>query len=140
MICTPLTYLAMRIAYDAHHGVLDQSGAPYVFHPFTVALLHDVVEDTDITFDDLREKGIPESVIDPLRLMTHDKDEDYMAYIERIGTDPMATKVKLSDPKHNMDASKYCRPLNDYERKREEKYRRAEEYLKEVSDTRHTRL
>ena len=142
MIYTPLTYLAMRIAYDAHHGVLDQSGAPYVFHPFTVAesmddetstavaLLHDVVEDTDLTFDDLREKGIPESVIGPLRLMTHDKNEDYMAYLERIGTDPVATKVKLADLRHNMDASRYCRPLNDYERKREEKYRRAEEYLK----------
>ncbi len=46
------------------------------------------------------------------------------------GTDPVATRVKLSDPKHSMDASRYCRPLNDYERKREEKYRRAEEYLK----------
>ena len=85
---------------------------------------------TDLTFDDLREKGIPESVIGPLRLMTHDKDEDYMAYIGRIGTDPVATKVKLSDLRHNIDASRYCRPLNDYERKREEKYMKAEEYLK----------
>ena len=142
MIYAPLTYLAMRMAYDAHHGVLDKSGAPYIFHPFTVAegmtdetstavaLQHDVMEYTDITFDDLREKGIPESVIDPLRLMTHDKDEDYMKYIERIGTDPVATRVKLSDLKHNMDASRYCRPLNEYERKREEKYRRVETYLK----------
>ncbi len=49
---------------------------------------------------------------------------------EGIGTDLVATRVKLSDPKHSMGASRYCRPLNDYEKKREEKYRRAEEYLK----------
>ena len=53
-----------------------------------------------------------------------------MSICKRIGTDPVATKIKLSDPKHSMDASRYCRPLNDYERKREEKYRKAEEYLK----------
>ena len=57
-----------------------------------------------------------------------------MSICERIGTGPVATKVKLSDPKHSMDASRYCRPLNDYERKREEKYRRAEEYLKGCLD------
>ena len=121
MIYTPLTYLAMRIAYDAHHGTMDKSGAPYVFHPFTVAesmddeistavaLLHDVVEDTDITFDDLRGKGIPESVIVPLRLLTHEKGTDYMEYIRSIGTDPIATKVKLADLSHNMDVTRYCR-------------------------------
>lgn len=53
-----------------------------------------------------------------------------MEYIERIGTDPVATRVKHSDLRHNMGASRYCRPLNEYERKREGKYRRAETYLK----------
>ena len=142
MIYTPLTYLSMRIAYDAHHGTLDKSGAPYIFHPFTVAesqedevstsvaLLHDVIEDTDVTFDDLREKGIPDSVLVPLRLLTHDDGSDYMEYIRRIGTDPVATKVKLADLAHNMDASRYCRPMNDYEIRREEKYRKAAEYLR----------
>ncbi len=144
MIYTPLTYLAMRIAYDAHHGTMDKSGAPYVFHPFivaesmddeistVVALLHDVVEDTDITFDDLKEKGIPESVIVPLRLITHEKGTDYMEYIRSVGTDPIATKVKLADLSHNMDVTRYCRPMTEYEMKRQEKYQRAKEYLLEI--------
>ena len=141
MIYTPLTYLAMRIAYDAHHGVLDRSGAPYIFHPYevashmddeistAVAFLHDVVEDTDITFDDLRDKGVPESVIGPLKLLTHDKNVPYEDYIESIGTDPIATKVKLSDLEHNMNKGRYCRPMNDREIKRTEKYLKAKRYL-----------
>ena len=142
MIYTSLTYLAMRIAYDAHHGTLDKNGAPYIFHPFkvadcmddeisaAVALLHDVVEDTDITFDDLRRKGIPESVIGPLTLMTHNDGSEYTEYIRKIGTDSIATKVKLSDLAHNMDSSRYTRPMTEYEKQREEKYRVASEYLK----------
>jgi len=71
MLYTPLTYLAMRIAYDAHHGTLDKNGAPYVFHSYEVALqlddevcvctalLHDVVEDTDLTFDDSGGRASP---------------------------------------------------------------------------------
>ena len=145
MIYTPLTYLAMRIAYDAHHGVRDQSGAPYIFHPYevasrmddeistAVAFLHDVVEDTDITFDDLRDKGIPEPVIVPLKLLTHDKSVPYEDYIKALGTDAIATKVKLSDLEHNMNESRYCRPMNDYEIKRAEKYLKAKRYLLERS-------
>lgn len=141
MIYTPLTYLAMRIAYDAHHGTLDKNGAPYIFHPFkvadrmddeisaAVALLHDVVEDTEVTFDDLRHKGIPESVIGPLVLMTHNDGSEYMEYIRKIGTNPIAAKVKLSDLAHNMDSSRYTRPMTEYEKQREEKYRTASEYL-----------
>ncbi len=143
MIYTPLTYLAMRIAYDAHHGVLDKNGAPYVFHPYevagrmddevsaAVALLHDVVEDTDLTFDDLRSKGIPEDVIVPLTLLTHEPGVPYMEYVARIGTDRVATKVKLSDLAHNMDASRYCRDMNEDELRRMEKYAKAKEYLEE---------
>ena len=138
---------AFNFAHKAHYGVRRLSGEPYIMHPLAVAricvreiglgstsicsaLLHDVVEDTDVTFDDLREKGIPETVIGPLRLLTRDKDEDYMSYIERIGTDPVAARVKLADLRHNLDKSRYCRPLDEYERKREEKYRKAEGYLR----------
>ncbi len=93
MIYTPLTYLAMRIAYDAHHGTMDRSGAPYIFHPYevasrmddelstAVALLHDAVEDTGVTFEDLSAKGIPDEAIGPLRLLTHDPEVPYMTYI-----------------------------------------------------------
>ena len=62
-----------------------------------------------------------------------------MEYIERIAENPVAVKVKLADLEHNMDESRYCRPLNDYEMKRQEKYRKASEYLQRhlISDERH---
>ena len=141
MIYSPLTYLAMRIAYDAHHGVMDKNGAPYIFHPYevasrmeeeiptAVALLHDVVEDTELTFDDLRAKGVPEEVIVPLTYLTHDPEVPYMDYIKNIGKNPVATEVKISDLLHNLDSSRYCRPMNDYEKERAKKYRKALLYL-----------
>ncbi len=143
MIYTPLTYLAMRIAYDAHHGVLDRSGAPYVFHPYevasrmddevstAVALLHDVVEDTEMTFEDLEAKGIPEEVIEPLRYLTHDPAVPYMDYICNIAENPVAIKVKLSDLEHNMDASRYCRPMTEREASKQRVYKEAKEFLLE---------
>lgn len=72
---------------------------------------------------------MPETVIAPLKLMTHDDGVPYMEYIEGIGTDPVATKVKLADLEHNMNRERYCRPLTDYEMERETKYRKAREYL-----------
>ncbi len=141
MIYSPLTYLAMRIAYRAHRDVLDKSGAPYIFHPYevaswqgdevsvAVALLHDVVEDTDMTFDDLRAEGIPEEVIEPLTYLTHDPDVPYMTYIRRIGENRIATQVKLADLAHNMNEARYCRPMNEYEQERQRKYELARDYL-----------
>ena len=141
MIYTPLTYKAMRICYEAHKDVLDKNGAPYVFHPFIVAqsmddeistcvaLLHDVVEDTEFTFDDLRKEGMPDEVIDALVLLTHDEYTPYMEYIEGMVQNPISVKVKLSDLAHNMDETRYCRPMNDYERERQMRYQRARERL-----------
>ena len=88
MIYTEMTITAMKVAYDAHLGQLDYNGVPYIFHPFhlaeqmddeiscTVALLHDVVEDTSITFADL-EKKFPEQVVEIVQLLTHDENVDY---------------------------------------------------------------
>ncbi|MBR4225696.1 MAG: hypothetical protein IKR86_02775 [Candidatus Methanomethylophilaceae archaeon] len=141
MIYTPLTYLAMRIAYEAHHGVMDKNGAPYIFHPYevasrmddevstAVAFLHDVVEDTDLTFDDLRAKGIPEEVIVPLTYLTHDPEVPYMEYIRHIAENRVATKVKLSDLAHNMDKTRYCRPMTWREAAKRAMYGKAKEYL-----------
>lgn len=112
MIYTPLTIKAMDIAYRAHHGQKDKCGAPYVFHPFHLAeqmnseyavcaaLLHDVVEDTDVTLDELREH-FPDEVVNAVKLLTHGKDDDYDVYIEGIKSDPIATAVKLADLEHN---------------------------------------
>ena len=117
MIYTLLTNKALILAYQAHHGQVDYNGIPYVFHPVhlseqmddeiscCVALLHDVVEDTDITLDQLA-KEFPQEVIKPLNLMTHQKDEDYFEYIRKIKTNPIAVKVKLADLNHKSDQSR----------------------------------
>ncbi len=117
MIYTPLTRKAMKIAYEAHNGQYDVSGVPYIFHPMEVAscmedeyttciaLLHDVVEDTGVTFEQLS-KEFPAEVLAPLKLLTHMPRTDYFEYIKNIKTDPTAIKVKLADIRHNMDETR----------------------------------
>ena len=118
MIYTELTKKAINLMFKKHKDQVDKSGLPYVFHPFhiaeqmkdenttIVALLHDIVEDTDTTFEDLKEMGFNDKVIDALKLMTHNKDEDYFKYVEKIGKNPIARKVKIKDLEHNMDTSR----------------------------------
>jgi (p)ppGpp synthase/HD superfamily hydrolase len=93
-----------------------------------VALLHDVVEDTDITFDQLTEYGFPDEIILALRYLTHDKQVPYMDYIEKIKENPIAKAVKLEDLRHNSDLSRY-EELEDWMTKRNEKYIAAIESL-----------
>ena len=118
MIYTPMTKKALKLCFAAHRDQTDKSGMPYVFHPFhlaeqmtdeyttTVALLHDVVEDTDITFDNLAAEGFPEQVISALKLLTHEDGVEYMDYVARIKDNPIAKAVKLADLKHNSDTSR----------------------------------
>ena len=117
MIYTEMTIKAMKIAYDAHLGQLDYNGVPYIFHPYhlaeqmddeiscTVALLHDVVEDTSVTIADL-EKKFPKQVVEIVQLLTHDNNVDYFDYIREIKTNPIATKVKLEDLHHNSNETR----------------------------------
>lgn len=122
MIYTPLTNKALKFAYDAHHGQLDYNGIPYIFHPVHLAesmddeisccaaLLHDVVEDTPVTMEQLRQEFPPE-VTEVVALLTHDdstefRSEDYFAYVRRIKAHPIARKVKLADIAHNSDQSR----------------------------------
>lgn len=142
MIYTPLTYKAMHIAYRAHHGQLDKSGAPYIFHPIHLAeqmedeisccaaLLHDVVEDTDVTLDDLR-KDFPEEVVEAVRLLTHEKWMPDLEYLTAIKSNPIALKVKLADNAHNSDQSRCCGMEVPEEKKAcwRVKYARAKEIL-----------
>ena len=119
MIYTPLTYKAMHIAYEAHHGQLDKSGAPYIFHPIHLAeqmedefsccaaLLHDVVEDTAVTLEDLR-KDFPEEVVEAVRLLTHEKWMPDLEYLTAIKANPIALNVKLADNAHNADQTRCC--------------------------------
>ena len=120
MVYTMQTKKAMRIAYIAHKDQVDKSGMPYIFHPYhlaeqmrdeasvCVALLHDVIEDTDFTYDDLRELGISESVIGSIKLLTHNKSTAYTDYIQSIkdSGDEIAIKVKLADLRHNSDITR----------------------------------
>ena len=117
MIYTPMTNKAMRIAYKAHQGQTDYNGIPYIFHPIhlaeamddeiscTVALLHDVVEDTSVTMEELS-KEFPKEVIEPLQLLTHNDDTPYFDYVRVIKGHPIAKKVKLADLAHNSDQSR----------------------------------
>lgn len=142
MIYTNLTRKAMNIAYEKHHGAQDKSGVPYIFHPYhlaeqmgndeyaiCVALLHDVVEDTDMTFEELA-SSFPKPIIDALRLLTHNEKDDYLeVYIPAIKNNPLALKVKIADLQHNLDKTRLTPPANDKEKQwnemRIEKYNTA---------------
>ena len=107
---------ALRIALKAHEGQKDLDGNPVILHPMAVAvagrnreeqvagLLHDVVEDTGITFDDLLRLGVDETIVDALRLLTHTDDMTYEEYVNRIATsgNDIALHVKYNDLQHNL--------------------------------------
>lgn len=107
---------ALRIAIDAHEGQKDLDGKPVILHPLTVGLagknreemiagfLHDVVEDTDITFENLLEQGVDKDIVDVLRLLSHDKETDYYDYVQCIidSGNPIALAVKKNDLTHNL--------------------------------------
>lgn len=141
MIYTKLTKLAMQISFDAHKEQKDKSGLPYVFHPFhlaeqmtdeittCVALLHDVVEDTDMTFEKLSELGFTTEIIEALKLLTHDDSVPYMDYVKEIAKNPVAKAVKLADLRHNSDLTRLD-VIDEKALKRAEKYKKAMELLK----------
>ena len=142
MIYTEITCRAMRLAYRAHEGQTDKGNIPYIFHPIHVAeqmedelttaaaLLHDVVEDTPVTLEDLRAEGFPEEVIEAVSVMTRDLTVPYLDYIRAIKGNRIATIVKLADLQHNSDTSRL--PVVDEEaRSHVERYRKAISILKE---------
>ena len=148
MIYTALTNKALRIAYDAHHGQVDKSGIPYIFHPYHIAeqmtdeiavcaaLLHDVVEDTELTVEDLRGE-FPEEVIEAVRLLTHDKGTDYFEYVRAVGSSPIAKAVKLADIAHNSDQTRFdgCSTVTHQQMEYwREKYAKAKEILENCED------
>lgn len=140
MIYTKSTQKAMILAYNAHSGQMDKSGVPYIYHPIhlaeqmdteeecIVALLHDVVEDTDVTFTQL-EKDFSSTVIEALKLLTHDKSIDYMDYVRKIKPNPLAKKVKLADLHHNSDPSRAVANPTQKDEERNQKYLKAIEIL-----------
>ena len=142
MIYTDLTKKALLISFEAHKNMKDKSGMPYVYHPFhvaeqmndeysvCVALLHDVVEDSGFTLDDLREAGFPDEVVNAVALMTHGEETPYFEYIEKLADDPIARRVKLADLEHNSDLGRLD-TVDEAALMRVEKYRRAKQLLLE---------
>jgi (p)ppGpp synthase/HD superfamily hydrolase len=140
MIYTPLTKKAMQFCFAAHKEQTDKSGLPYVFHPFhlaeqmpdeltaAAALLHDVVEDTPYTLDDLRSQGFPETVIDALELLTHREGVSYFDYVAAIKLNPIARQVKMADLRHNSDLTRLD-VVDSKALARVEKYKKALEIL-----------
>lgn len=141
MIYTDKTKKAMKLCFTAHKEQVDKSGMPYVFHPFhlaeqmkdenttIVALLHDIVEDTEYTFEDLKAIGFDDEIIDALKLMTHDETVPYMEYVAAIKSNPIATAVKQADLEHNSDLSRLD-VVDEKALKRKQKYAAAIDLLK----------
>ena len=133
MIYTPMTKIALKVCFEAHKNQIDKSGMPYVFHPFhlaeqmtdeyttVVALLHDVIEDTDYTNENLRALGFCEEILDAIALLTHDSSVPYMDYVAEIKKNPIAKAVKLADLRHNSDMTRLD-TVTSWDEKRAEKY------------------
>ena len=140
MIYTPKTKMALKLCFDAHKEQLDKSGMPYVFHPFhlaeqmtteettVVALLHDLVEDTEYTIEDLIHMGFDKAITDAIALMTHAAGVDYMDYVRMVKKNPIARAVKLADLHHNSDLSRLD-VIDEKALRRREKYLKAIELL-----------
>lgn len=132
--------LALKIATEAHKGQVDKAGVPYINHPLTVAslveteeekivaLLHDTIEDTNITEQDLLNYGFSNKIVEAVKLLTHNKNVPYMDYVAKIKDNELARKVKIADLTHNSDLSR-LKEITDKDKKRYEKYQKALLYL-----------
>ncbi len=131
---------AIEIATRAHAGQVDKAGEPYILHPLRVmlsrengiericAVLHDVVEDSEITFDDLCKEGFSEEIITVLDCLTNRNGESYDEFIYRILKNETACHVKLADLCDNMNLSRIENP-NEKDEARMKKYSEAAERI-----------
>lgn len=136
----PMLELALSIATEAHNWQFDKAGVDYIEHPIyvasqvdteeekAVALLHDVIEDSPFTAEELLLAGLPETVVAAVQILSKKKGQDYQTYLENVKSNPLARVVKLADLKHNSDLSR-LRSVTDNDLERLEKYKRAIDYL-----------
>jgi (p)ppGpp synthase/HD superfamily hydrolase len=134
---------AISIATEAHKGDVDKAGSPYILHPLRVmfqmeteeemiaAVLHDVLEDTAITPDQLKEMGFSERVREALDSVTKRAGETYEDFVRRAASHPIGKKVKLADLRDNMDLSRLER-ITDKDLERLKKYHNALKILKSL--------
>ena len=132
--------LALSIATEAHRGQFDKAGVDYVEHPIyvasqvdseeekAVALLHDVIEDSSVTAEELLNAGLPETVVTAVQILSKKKGQDYQTYLKTVKSNPLARAVKLADLKHNSDLSR-LETITDKDLERLEKYKKAIDYL-----------
>jgi (p)ppGpp synthase/HD superfamily hydrolase len=136
---------AIAIAAQAHVDQVDKAGQPYILHPLRmmlrlddeaariVAVLHDVVEDTAITLDDLRAEGFADTILVALDCVTRRETESYEEFIGRLQDNPLAHQVKLADLEDNMDLTRIDQ-LTATDVARLERYHRAWQQLRALSD------
>ena len=139
---TPTLEDAIVLAAEAHRGQRDRNHEPYIMHPIRVmaglwdddvrmaAVLHDVVEDTEVTLDDLRRRGYPEQIVAAVDALSRRKEinEPYSRYIRRVKADPLATKVKIADLRDNANLDRLPR-VEAFDLKRLDRYNRALQFL-----------
>ena len=132
--------LALSIARKTHEGQLDKAGVDYIEHPIyvasqvdteeekAVALLHDVIEDSSVSAEELLQAGLPETVVTAVHVLTKKKEQDYQTYLETVKKNPLARVVKLADLKHNSDLSRLS-SITEKDRERLKKYKKAIDFL-----------
>ena len=132
--------LALSIATQAHEGQLDKAGVDYIEHPIyvasqvdteeekAVALLHDVIEDSPVSAEELLQAGLPETVVTAVHVLTKKKEQDYQTYLETVKKNPLARVVKLADLKHNSNLSRLS-SITEKDRERLKKYKKAIDFL-----------
>lgn len=134
---------AVELAAKHHVGQVDKGGSPYILHPLAVmlsvdsndekivAVLHDIIEDTSVTADDLRSEGFSEQIIEAILALTKHKGESRIEAAHRAAANPIARVVKLADVAQNMDISRIPNPTDkDYIRL--EQYREVKAILEEA--------
>lgn len=131
---------ALELAIQKHKNQKDKSGKPYILHPLhvmetvksddakIVAVLHDIIEDTDVTEEDLLNAGLSKHIVDAIVILTRSRDEDYMDYVKNLSSNPLAKEVKLADLQHNMDLRRLS-TLKERDLDRNRKYQIAYHYL-----------
>ena len=136
---------AIALAAEKHKGQFDKGGMPYILHPLKVchylksddlelmcvAVLHDVVEDTDVTFADLTALGMSDRVVSAVRVLTKMPGQTPEEYLTGIMLNVDAIKVKLADLRHNMDARR-LKGVTEKDRARLDKYAKMYWVLKEL--------
>jgi (p)ppGpp synthase/HD superfamily hydrolase len=136
---------AIALAVKAHRGQKDKNGQPYILHPFRVMLrlesererivgvLHDVIEDTPTTLDDLRALGYPADVVTAIEHLTRREDETYEQFTERAASDPIARRVKLADLEDNLDVRRLA-AVTAKDAERFQRYLTARKHIRALID------